>query len=194
MDKQITLICTPLKFYIGNDEDLCFQWIKKIKCVKEYYGIGRELHLLIESNKISNADFNNLRGLFARYKFKSDQLKVFINKENEHLGFNGGYHENIYPYRKEDASVENEIVLRCTPLCFYTKHDEDLMFRLIKKIKCIDKCYGIKNVLYLCIPSNKISHKDLSNLICLFSRYNFDKKQLTVFMNETNKNWFINFS
>ena len=46
-------------------------------------GVGRELHLYVSSNKISNSDLLDLMGLFKIYKFDSNQLKVFINDKNK---------------------------------------------------------------------------------------------------------------
>ena len=52
MNEQITLICTPLKFYTDNDEALCFEWIEKIKSIKRqrrylnkpfFYAVTREV-------------------------------------------------------------------------------------------------------------------------------------------------------
>ncbi len=68
--KTNILICTPLRFYCQNDETVYFEWISKIKSIKNVQGIGRELHLTIDTNKISNQDLLDLMGLFARYKFK----------------------------------------------------------------------------------------------------------------------------
>jgi len=83
MNDPIILICTPLRFYTDNDEALCFEWIEKIQCIDECHGVGRELHLLVKSNKISNKDLLDLVGLFDRYKFDSAQLKVFMNDTNK---------------------------------------------------------------------------------------------------------------
>lgn len=81
--KKITLICTPLRFYAENDEYFFFKWLKKIKCVKEFKGVGKELHLEVESNNISNKDLLDLFGIFRRYKFDEKQLKVFMNENNK---------------------------------------------------------------------------------------------------------------
>jgi hypothetical protein len=85
MPKEIVLICTPLRFYTHDDEELCFQWIEKISCIEEYFGVGRELHLHIVSKNISTNDLLNLMGLFARYKFDTKQLTVFMNDQNNEL-------------------------------------------------------------------------------------------------------------
>lgn len=85
IDKEILLICTPLRFYTQNDEVLCFEWIKKIKCIKKHIGVARELHLYVSSNKITDSDLLDLLGLFDRYKFDSSQLQIFKNKKNKEL-------------------------------------------------------------------------------------------------------------
>jgi len=85
MNNKIILVCSPLRFYTKNDEDLCFKWIKKIKCISKHIGIGRELHLYILSKEIPHNDLLDLMGLFDRYKFDSKQLNVFINDNNKDL-------------------------------------------------------------------------------------------------------------
>lgn len=59
MDEKIVLICTPLRFYTQTDEEQCFKWIKKIKLINSVEGAGRELHLIMESDKITNKDLFN---------------------------------------------------------------------------------------------------------------------------------------
>jgi len=44
--------------------------------------------------------------------------------------------------------------------------------------------------LQLYIKSDAISNNDLLNLIGLFDRYKFNAKQLEVFKNENNNEWF----
>jgi hypothetical protein len=83
MNKKIILICGPLQFYTKNDETLFNQWIKKIKCIKDYDGVGHDLHLEISSSTIPDDDLLDLMALFDRYKFDSSQLRVFINENNK---------------------------------------------------------------------------------------------------------------
>jgi hypothetical protein len=80
---KIVLVCTPLRFYTHVDEEQCFRWIKKIKSINTADGIGRELHLIMKSNKIPNKDLLELIGLFRRYNFDIKQLKVFMNEDNK---------------------------------------------------------------------------------------------------------------
>jgi len=175
----MVLICSPLRFYTDNDEDLCFQWMKKNKSIKEIKGVGRELHLIIKSNKIPNKDLLDLMGLFDRYKFDSKQLKAFINETNEDLL---GNYFKVYPRREPEVLLNDELLLECTPLWFYTKNDGNLMFRLMDKIKCIRTSYGIGQVIYLVIDLKKISKKYLEDLKTLFVRYKFDEGQLKGFI------------
>jgi hypothetical protein len=83
MSAKIVLICKPLRFYTNNDEDLFFNWLKKIECIKNYEGVGNSLQLHITSKKISNNDLLELFGLFDRYKFDSKQLAIFKNESNK---------------------------------------------------------------------------------------------------------------
>lgn len=82
MRNKIIIICSPLRFYTPLDEDNFFEWLKKISCIKEVKGMGRELHLHIRSLNISNEDLLNLMAIFDRYKFDQKQLKIFMNKNN----------------------------------------------------------------------------------------------------------------
>jgi hypothetical protein len=83
MNDKITLICTPLQFYTQNDEKLFFSWLKKIKCINSFEGVKQSLHLHINSHAIPNSDLLELMGLFDRYKFDAQQLKVFMNDSNK---------------------------------------------------------------------------------------------------------------
>lgn len=83
MNSKITLICTPMRFYSHNDEELLFAWINKIPSISHVEGIGRELHMHIISNTIPNNELRDLIGIFQRYKFDKKQLKVFMNESNK---------------------------------------------------------------------------------------------------------------
>lgn len=88
--------------------------------------------------------------------------------------------------------MNEQVVLICAPLRFYTQNDESLCFKWIKKITCIKKIKGVGRELHLYIPSPAIPNSDLLELTGLFDRYRFDASQLKVFMNESNKDWFKN--
>jgi len=87
--------------------------------------------------------------------------------------------------------MNEPIILMCTPLSFYTEEDEDFLFAWLKKIKSIKKIKGVGLELHLQLDSKNISDHDLLNLMAIFDRYNFDSNQLRIFMNEGNKEWFL---
>lgn len=56
---------------------------KKIPCIPQIKGIGRELHLSIASSTISDDELREFFGLFTRYNFENvKQLEVFKHKDN----------------------------------------------------------------------------------------------------------------
>lgn len=73
-----------MRFYSQKDEDMLFAWIKQIQCIERTDGVGRVLQLSIASKNISDEDLLDLMGLFSRYGFEQEQLKVFMTKENAH--------------------------------------------------------------------------------------------------------------
>jgi len=86
--------------------------------------------------------------------------------------------------------MQRNIVLMCTPLIFYTRNDEELLFNWIDKVCSVTEVNGVGEVLYLSFSSSTIPNNELLDLMGIFDRYKFDQKQLLVFMNETNKEWF----
>ncbi len=42
-NKKYYIICTPLTFYVSDDERAFFEWIKRMKSIDTFEGIGREL-------------------------------------------------------------------------------------------------------------------------------------------------------
>jgi hypothetical protein len=85
--------------------------------------------------------------------------------------------------------MNKEIILKCSPLIFYTQNDEDSLFTWLNKIKEIKKIKGIGEELHVHILS-KISNNSLLDLMGIFDRYKFDATQLKIFINESNKEWF----
>jgi len=83
MDKLVTLICAPLEFYTQNDEDLLFDWFGKVNCIKNVKGIGRGLHIQIVANEVTDDALLDLMGIFDRYKFDAEQLRVFMTDDNK---------------------------------------------------------------------------------------------------------------
>jgi len=83
-----------------------------------------------------------------------------------------------------------KIKLVCKNVKFYFEKDETAFFEWIKKIKCIDYTSAVGDELYLHIKEKEISDDNLRDLIGLFCRYKIDMKQLQIFLNANNKEWF----
>jgi hypothetical protein len=77
------LVCKRVRFYALKDEDAFFEWIKKIDCIENFFGIGDELHLEIVSDDIHDYNLRDLLGLFYRYNIDMKQLKRFLNNDNK---------------------------------------------------------------------------------------------------------------
>ena len=82
-------------------------------------------------------------------------------------------------------------ILICKGVRFYSRKDEDRFFEWINNIECIEKFDGVRDELYLYISSHDLHDNDLRDLIALFYRYKIDMKQLVIFLNFKNKEWFF---
>jgi hypothetical protein len=80
--------------------------------------------------------------------------------------------------------------LVCKKVKFYFEKDEAAFFEWIEKIKCINHTSAAGDELYLHIKEKEIADDNLRDLIGLFCRYKIDMKQLQIFLNESNKEWF----
>lgn len=98
-------------------------------------------------------------------------------------------HQNIYP-RMTINFTDDYVILRLTPLRYYTQNDEDLMFTWFDKIKSVKDYAGSGRELYVYIASKDIPKEDLLDLMGLFGCYRFNAQQLEVFKNDDNKNLF----
>ena len=82
--QEIIIVCTPLRFYAQNDEHNFFEWLKKLSCINDIKGIGRELHLYVSSNDIPFDELQDLYSIFKRYKLENiEQLQIFKNEKNK---------------------------------------------------------------------------------------------------------------
>ena len=95
-NKEILLICKRIIYYVQNDEDAFFEWIKKINCITKFTGAGDELYLHIASKNISAQNLYELIGLFYRYKTDMKQLQIFLNAKNKAWFHN----KKMYWYRR----------------------------------------------------------------------------------------------
>ena len=96
MNKKFFLTIKSGTFCSSTDEDLFFEWIKKIPSIIHFEGIGKNLLLYFNSKKVKFYDLRELLALFYRYKINMKPLAIFLNEENKEW-FSGGRHKNVYP-------------------------------------------------------------------------------------------------
>ena len=79
----IKLICHRIMYHSMIDEEMFFQWVRKIKSITKIVGEGYDLYLFFESANIPYLDLLEITGLFYRYKIVDmRQLQIFINESN----------------------------------------------------------------------------------------------------------------
>ncbi len=83
-----------------------------------------------------------------------------------------------------------ETKLLCKGVYYYSSHDEDAFFEWLKKISSITSMSFNLDELYLHFASDVIPDDDFREIIGLFYRYKIDMKQLQVFINNDNREWF----
>ena len=80
---DIILVCDSVRFYSRKDEDAFFEWIKKIDCIENTSGAGKELYLHVVTDDLHDYDLRELLALLYRYKIDMKQLQIFLNKANK---------------------------------------------------------------------------------------------------------------
>lgn len=80
---QIILVCMGVIYYGLTDEEIFFDALRRIQCIQDIDGSGRELYLHIPSTPISDDDLRYLLGLFYRYRIDMKQLKIFLTDSNK---------------------------------------------------------------------------------------------------------------
>jgi len=104
MSKNIALLCRSVWYYSRTDEDLFFEWISKIPSIIKFDGVGDELYLYFDTNKISDEDLRELLAIFFRYKINMKQLAVFLNKKNQAWFFENHkayWHRRVFGIQKK---------------------------------------------------------------------------------------------
>lgn len=92
------LVCKSVTFYARKDEDAFFEWIKKIECIDDFKGIGKELYLYIACSDLHDHDLRDLLALFYRYKIDMKQLTRFLTPTNK-----SWFHDNQQAYWHKDV-------------------------------------------------------------------------------------------
>lgn len=82
-DNKPYLIAHAVPYYGPIDEDLFFQWIRRIICIERYDGSVRDLYLHLRSANLTEDDLFDLLYFFKRYDIDMKQLRPFLNSKNK---------------------------------------------------------------------------------------------------------------
>lgn len=77
----IRLEATKVRFYSENDEAAFFEWIDKLKCVKNYEGKGATIYFHVSSKLVGEDCLRELLAIFWRYGISMRQLAIFDREE-----------------------------------------------------------------------------------------------------------------
>lgn len=78
---ETRLVATGVLYHSRLDEDAFFGWLKRISCVSEFKGVGRDLWITLRRAP-NDDDLRELIALFHRYKVDMRQLAAFETPEN----------------------------------------------------------------------------------------------------------------
>lgn len=98
------LVCRDTAFYTQLDEDAFFYWIDKIPSVIEKKGLGNELYIYVDRDKVSKIDLENFLALFHKYDIDMSQLSVFLNNKNKSWFFDNKeayWHDKVFLSKEE---------------------------------------------------------------------------------------------
>jgi hypothetical protein len=76
------LVAEGVEYFSYGDEQAFFGWLKRIKCVAEVKGVGRELLITVRDGSVGDKDLTELVGLFHRYRVDKKQLAQFLTEKN----------------------------------------------------------------------------------------------------------------
>jgi hypothetical protein len=85
---------------------------------------------------------------------------------------------------------KNKDYLICKKIKFYSVFDKDIFFEWVNKIECIDDVEYVGKDLFIEVACLDLHDHDLRDLIALFYRYKIEMKQLQMFLNKKNAEWF----
>ena len=77
---MITLRATDVVYFSVKDEEAFFAWLRNIKCVADFNGVGPNLAIRVQPP--ADTDLRELIALFFRYNIDRRQLAQFLNPQN----------------------------------------------------------------------------------------------------------------
>jgi hypothetical protein len=107
MTSEIIIECKRVKFFAPHDEDAFFEWLYKIKSIKEVKGKRDSILLTLHKKRIPHDDLHSLVALFRRYKVPMKNVEVIVTGHNRiwFERFQRSSHFNMYPANQPELST-----------------------------------------------------------------------------------------
>jgi len=193
--EKTVLIFRPGFYFSKKERQALFVWLKRIPSVVDISECEGKVFVDFKKGKPTEEDLFDLSALFYRYKIDIDSFNDFLNSIEKGWQFRKDgkpNHYNVWPggEKKPDFLGEGNTLI-CKKIWYYSKIDEDIFFEWLEQIPSVEEIKGISDQLFVNTKSNTIPDEDLKELITLFYRYGVDMKQLKVFLNDKNKEWFF---
>ncbi|MBU2892271.1 hypothetical protein KO495_02915 [Colwellia sp. D2M02] len=80
--------------------------------------------------------------------------------------------------------------LICDSVLYYSQGDEASFFNWLNSIESVVKVQGFGTELEVTVSSNDIPDEELREFLAIFTRYGVHLKQLRIFENSNNAEWF----
>jgi hypothetical protein len=80
-EQQLQIVATDILFYHNADEEAFIGWIDRMTFVREAYGLGRDMFLILNRFPTDD-DLREIIGFCKRYGVGMSQLAKFETKEN----------------------------------------------------------------------------------------------------------------
>jgi len=84
-----------------------------------------------------------------------------------------------------------ESILTCKNVKFYSEKDKEAFFEWTRKIECVENISGSDKHVIIHLMGDAVHDFELRDLLALFYRYKVDMKQLKRFLTIDNKRWFF---
>lgn len=194
MNKKNTLIFKPVDLFSEKEKQALFVWLKRIPSVVDIGEYEGEFHVDFKNGVPPDDDLLELSALFYRYKIDIERFNEFLDKIEKDWQFKkdgNTNHQNVWPGGEKPDFLGEGNTLICKEIWYYSKIDEDMFFEWLGQIPSVGDIKGISDQLFVNIKGDVIPNEDLKELLVLFFRYGVDMKQLKVFLNDKNKEWFF---
>ena len=79
-----TFVAHSVVYYSEIDEDLFFEWLRRIRCIERVYGEGRDLYIELKDTDVEDGHVVELIAVFYRYRIDMRQLASLLTNTNAH--------------------------------------------------------------------------------------------------------------